>query len=64
MDALIENHGSIVLLRPLSDAAEAWLEENVAEDALRFGGAVVCEPRYVEALCLGMTEDGLVLEVA
>jgi len=58
-DVNIENHGSLVLIRPLTEAASDWLDENISEDAQRFGGAVVVEPRYVEAIVEGMQNDGL-----
>jgi len=58
-DVNIENHGSLVLLRPLTEAASDWLDENISEDAQHFGGAVVVEPRYVEAIVEGMQNDGL-----
>ena len=58
-DVKIENHGSLVLLRPLTEAASDWLDENISEDAQHFGGAVVVEPRYVEAIVEGMQNDGL-----
>ena len=58
-DVNIENHGSLVLIRPLTEAASDWLDENISEDAQHFGGAVVVEPRYVEAIVEGMQNDGL-----
>jgi len=58
-DVKIENHGSLVLIRPLTEAASDWLDENISEDAPHFGGAVVVEPRYVEAIVEGMQNDGL-----
>ncbi len=58
-DVNIENHGSLVLIRPLTEAASDWLDENISEDAQHFGGAVVVEPRYVEAIVEGMRNDGL-----
>ena len=58
-DVKIENHGSLVLLRPLTEAASDWLDENISEDAQHFGAAVVVEPRYVEAIVEGMQNDGL-----
>ncbi len=58
-DVKIENHGSLVLIRPLTEAASDWLDENISEDAQHFGGAVVVEPRYVEAIVEGMQNDGL-----
>jgi hypothetical protein len=56
----IENHGTIVLVRPLTDDVKTWLEENVEEAAMWYGGALVVEPRYVEALLEGLTQEGFV----
>lgn len=61
MDFTIENHGSLFLLRPESDQAREWVAENV-EDAMRFGHAVVIEPRYVEGIVEGILADGLTVE--
>lgn len=60
VDLSFENHFSLFLIRPLSDAGQSWLDENVADDAQIFGNAIVCEPRYVEAIFHGATNDGLV----
>jgi len=46
-DVLVENHGSIVLIRPRTPEAETRLRTLVADDAKWWGGALVCEPRYV-----------------
>jgi len=59
MDVFIENHGSLVLLRPASDLARGWIEDNVNDEAQFFGGALVVEPRYVENVVEGMLADGL-----
>jgi hypothetical protein len=60
-DLLFENHLSIFLIRPASPAGQTWLKENVGDsETLTFGGAVVCEPRYVEAIYHGAIESGLV----
>ena len=58
-DAYVENHGSIMLVRPTTSAATEWIEEHVSEEAMFFGSALVVEPRYVENLVGGMTEAGL-----
>lgn len=63
VDYRFENHGSIWLCRPLTDAAREHLEENVSDEAQWWGGArtldgkgwrvqpaLVVEPRYVESL--------------
>ena len=60
-DARIENHGSIALLRPLTDAARDWLRDNIGDEAQYFGTALVIEPRYVEHIVEGATADGLVI---
>jgi len=60
-DATVENHGSIALVRPLTDAARDWLHENVHEGASYFGSALAVEPRYVAQLVEGMIGAGLVI---
>jgi hypothetical protein len=60
LDLVFENHGSLFLIRPLSESGRQWLNENVGdENTLTFGGAIVCEPRYVEAIYFGATQAGL-----
>ena len=59
-DLIFENHFSLFLIRPISPAGQSWLDENVGdENTLTFGGAIVCEPRYVEAVAHGAIETGL-----
>lgn len=54
----VENHGSIVLLRPVGKKAKTWLKKNVDENALTWGGATVVEPRYVGPILDGFREEG------
>ena len=61
IDIRIENHGSIFLLRPVSAIGSEWLDANIQSDALSFGDAVACEPRYVSDIGLGARADGLVV---
>jgi hypothetical protein len=56
-----ENHSSIFLLRPLSESAKIWVEENLPADAQWFGDAVVVEHRYIWAILEGIENDGLVV---
>lgn len=42
-----ENHGSVWLIRPLTDSAHEWLQATAPEDANFLGSALVVEPRYV-----------------
>jgi hypothetical protein len=61
-DIVFENHGSIVLIRGLSAAGQAWLNENVGDDETQyFGNAIAAEPRYVRAIMYGAVEAGLVI---
>ncbi len=62
LDAQVENHGSVLLVRPLTEAALAWLTENT--DGTWFGDALAVEPRYVCNLVAGMRESGFVVEAA
>ena len=63
LDLIFENHFSVFLIRPISPIGKQWLDENVGdENTLTFGGAVVCEPRYVEAIMHGAIEAGLAVQ--
>jgi hypothetical protein len=59
VDVEVENHGTIFLVRPLTETARDWLDENVSDDAQYFGGALVVEHRYIEDLVEGMLGDDL-----
>jgi len=59
MELIFENHGSLFLICPVSPAGQTWLDENVGdENTLRFGGAIVCEPRFALDVCRGAVEAG------
>ena len=58
-DFIVENHGSIFLLQPLTSAANSWISEHLPEDRMTFGGAVVVEHRYIWAILEGIQFDGL-----
>ena len=60
LDFDVSNHGSICLLTPLTEAAQAWVAKHIPEDALRWGQcSIVIEPRYVEDILDGIVNDGL-----
>lgn len=52
----LEQHGSITLVRPLTDEATQWLVEHT--DGSWFGNALAVEPRYIPNLVEGMIEFG------
>ena len=58
-DFIVENHFTIFLLRPLTPAAESWVEEFLPEDRMTFGSAVVIESRYIADIVHGIQNDGL-----
>lgn len=51
------NHGSVILILPIGEAAEAHAAE-VYPDAMRSNGAIVCEPRYALDNVAALMGDG------
>ena len=50
-DFLIADHGSIITIRPVSEAAHQWLDENVdAEPWQWLDGALCAEHRFARDL--------------
>lgn len=61
-DIRAESHGTIWLIRGVTDAGEAWMRERV--DSVQFWGrSSVVEWRYVTAIVDGARDDGLDVEV-
>lgn len=60
-DLTVENHGTIFLFRPESDAGRDWLAENTDPDAPWFGDALAVEHRYAHDLATAASNDGLVV---
>ena len=58
-DFSVQNEGTIFLLIPHTDIANTWIEEHIPEDAQRFGGGIVVEPRYILDIVNGIKNDGL-----
>lgn len=65
MDLQVENHGSIFLLRPVSDTGREWINDHLltpeGEAPQMFGDATVVEHRYIGEIVEGAIEDGLVV---
>ena len=51
---------SIAILTPLSEAANDWTAEHLPKP-MRCAGGIVIEPRYLEGILAGLTDDGLTL---
>jgi len=60
-DFLVENHGTIFLLQPLTPAANSWVAEHLPEDHMTFGSAVCVEHRFIRNIVMGILGDGLVV---
>jgi hypothetical protein len=59
LDIEVEDHGSLWLFRPLTKTASTWIDDNVQDAALWFGGALAVEARFVHEMIEGMLADGL-----
>jgi hypothetical protein len=59
MDIIIENHGTIFLLRAVTQQGQVWLETNLDQSGEKWGEAYVVEHRYAEDIALGAVRDGL-----
>ena len=59
-DFIVENHGSIFLLSPQTDAARAWIDENITHEGFQpYWPVVVIEPHYIADIIAGIQNDGL-----
>ena len=60
-DFLIENHGSIFLLRPVTDAGRDWVDEHIGADNgyQPYWPTVVVEHRFISDIVAGIQNDGL-----
>lgn len=66
-DFTVLNAGSIFILNPITEKADAWVKEKVGiNDETQFWGqkGIVIEHGYIQAIIEGILEDGLTLEVA
>jgi hypothetical protein len=59
-DFRVDNHGSILVLKPLTAAAKEWVADHLAHpETQTWGGGTVVEPRFMEAIVQGIQDDGL-----
>jgi len=65
-DFIAEDHGSIILLRPITHVARGWAEECIGEDNGYQGlwPTVTIEGRYLARVIDGIREDGLPIDAA
>ena len=64
-DFLVENHGSIFLLKPKTDSAISWVEEHIGQDNgyQPYFPTIVIEPRYIADIVEGIQNDGLAVQL-
>lgn len=59
MDVKVMNHGSVVMVEPVSDEAKTWVNENVGLEGWQWmGNSFAVEPRYLGDLLDGMRAEG------
>jgi hypothetical protein len=61
-DFALANHGSVILLKPISQAGIDWVEAKIgANNGYQpFYPTVLLEPRYVDDVLQGIRKQGLV----
>jgi hypothetical protein len=65
VDFLLEDHGSIILLRPISAGAQDWVDTYIGEDNgyQPLWPTVTIEGRYLAVILDGIWEDGFVCTI-
>jgi hypothetical protein len=60
-DFILDGGGSLFLLRPISDAGRAWVEENIGQENgyQPYWPTVVVEHRFIADIVAGVQRDGL-----
>ena len=58
-DFTIDDHGSLVLLKPETQEAYSWIAEHIGAPVPWFAGAIALEPRSMSALLSGILDDDL-----
>jgi hypothetical protein len=58
-DFRIADHGTVISIRPLNEAARQWLDENVVTEAWQWvEGALCVEARFARDLVIEIAEAG------
>ena len=60
-DFEVSNHCTIFIFTRLTPTAREWVAEFLPEDAQRWAGGTVIEPRYISDVVTGVRSDGLVV---
>lgn len=57
-DFTLTDHGSLVLVKPMNDAARDWLDAHVVGETSWWCGALAVERRYSDDLLNGIMSEG------
>ena len=65
-DIVVENHGSIFLLRPISHSGREWIEQNIGKQNgfQPYWPTVVVEPRYIADIVKGIATKQMTFQAA
>jgi hypothetical protein len=60
---VLENQGSIFLIKPVTTSAVSWVEEHIGQDNgfQPYFPTIVVEPRYISDIVEGIQNDGWVV---
>lgn len=58
-DLIVWNGGSLMMVRPVSEAGKRWLDETAPDNAQFLGDSMAVEWRYIEGVVEAAREDGL-----
>jgi hypothetical protein len=61
-DFAVSNHGSVILLKPITHAAIKWVQRCIGADNgfQPYYPTVILEPRYMDEVITGIRKRGLV----
>jgi hypothetical protein len=61
MDFNLINGGSVFILIPNTEEANAWVADNLPAELLFLGNGIAVEHRYIAEIVAGIQNDGLTI---
>lgn len=61
-DFHVTNHGSVFILRALTEQAQSWVNRRLPEEKQEWGDGIAVEHRYIVPIVKGILEDGLSIQ--
>ena len=53
------NYYSVYILKPLTDAAQNWIDNHISPDATHWEGGVAIEARYMQDILIAISTKNL-----